>query len=48
MTFKSNEYISIKNLTLEDIDVYASDAMEEINIISFIKTENLEIIKINI
>ncbi len=48
MTFISNEYISISDLTLEDIDVYTTDAMEENNIISFLKTENLEILKINI
>ncbi len=47
MTFKSNEYIFISDLTLEDIDVYTTDAMEENNIISFLKTENLEILKIN-
>jgi hypothetical protein len=48
LTFISNEYISISDLTLEDIDVYTTDAMEENNIISFLKTENLEILKINI
>jgi hypothetical protein len=48
LTFNSNENISIRLLTLEDIDVYSTDAMEENNIISFTKTENLEIQKFNI
>ena len=48
LTFKSNENILISNLILENINVYSTDAMEESNIISFIKTENLEIININI
>ena len=41
LTFKFNENIFINNMTLEDIDVYSNDAMEENNIISFLKTENL-------
>ncbi len=45
MTFKSNDNISISDLTLEDIDVYT---MKDNNIISILKTENLEILKINI
>jgi hypothetical protein len=48
LSFKSNENISISFLSLEDIDVYSNDDMEENNIISFIKAENLEILKINI
>ncbi len=48
MTFKSNENISISDLTLEDIDVYATDTIEENNMISFLKTENLEILNVNI
>ncbi len=46
MKFKFNEIISISNMTLDDIEVYSSDALEENNIISFLKTENLEILKI--
>ena len=48
LTFKFNENIFISNMTFEDIDIYTNDAMEENNIISFLKTENLEILKINI
>ena len=48
LTFRSNENISISNMTFEDIEIYTTDAMEENNIISFLKTENLEILKINI
>ena len=48
LTFKYNQNISISNMTLEDIEIYTTDAMEENNIISFVKTENLEILKINI
>jgi hypothetical protein len=36
LTFKSNENISINNLTLEDIEVYTADAMEENVVISFL------------
>ncbi len=48
LTFKYNQNISISNMTLEDIEIYTTDAMEENNIISFVKTENLEILKIKI
>jgi hypothetical protein len=35
-------------MTLEDIDVYSNDALEENNIVSFLNTENLELRKIQI
>ncbi len=48
MLFKFNQNITINALTLEELDVYQTDAVDEINIISFIGIENLEINQINI
>lgn len=47
LSLKNNDYININSLTLEDIDIISNDANDENNIISFIKTEILNLTKIN-